>query len=82
MTNGLPRYNFAPTQTNASELPGVSPFIRDPDGTVFRTYSAYARGLDMMNPAYQLLDITALGRQEDGLAFPMAWVRLHDEYAA
>ena len=35
----------------------------------------------MLNPAYQLLDITALGRQEDDLPFPMAWVKLHDEYA-
>jgi predicted dithiol-disulfide oxidoreductase (DUF899 family) len=69
-------------QTNMSELTGVSAFIRDPDGTVFRTNSAYSRGLDMMNPTYQLLDITAFGREEDGLAFPMAGVRLHDEYAA
>ena len=37
------------------------------------------RGLDMLNPAYQLLDITALGRHEDDLPFPMAWVRLHDD---
>jgi predicted dithiol-disulfide oxidoreductase (DUF899 family) len=29
---------------------------------------------------YQLLDITALGRQED-LPQPMAWVKLRDEYA-
>lgn len=34
-----------------------------------------------LNPAYQLLDITALGRQEEELAHPMAWVKLHDEYA-
>ncbi len=38
-------------------------------------------GLDALNPAYQLLDLTALGRQEDDLPSPMAWVRLHDEYA-
>ena len=44
-------------------------------------YSAYARGLDALNPAYQLLDVTALGRQEESLSHPMAWVRLHDEYA-
>ncbi len=37
-------------------------------------------GLDALNPACQLLDITALGRQEDDLPSPMAWVRLHDEY--
>ena len=81
VADGAIRYNFAPTQTKMSDLPGVSAFIREPDGAVYRTYSAYARGLDMLNPAYQLLDITALGRHEDDLPFPMAWVRLHDEYA-
>ena len=81
VADGTIRYNFAPTQTRMSDLPGVSAFIREPDGAVYRTYSAYARGLDMLNPAYQLLDITALGRHEDDLPFPMAWVRLHDEYA-
>jgi predicted dithiol-disulfide oxidoreductase (DUF899 family) len=81
VADGTIRYNFAPTQTRMSDLPGVSAFIREPDGAVYRTYSAYARGLDMLNPAYQLLDITALGRHEDDLPFPMAWVKLHDEYA-
>ena len=71
-----------PTQTKMTDLPGISAFIREPDGAIYRTYSAYARGLDMLNPAYQLLDITALGRHEDDLPFPMAWVKLHDEYAA
>ena len=50
--------------------------------TIYHNYSCYARGLDMMNPAYQLLDLTALGRQEKDLPNPMSWVRLHDEYAA
>ena len=77
---GAIRYNFAPTQTKMTDLPGISAFIREPDGAIYRTYSAYARGLDMLNPAYQLLDITPLGRQEDDLPFSMSWVRLHDEY--
>jgi predicted dithiol-disulfide oxidoreductase (DUF899 family) len=81
VADGTIRYNFAPTQTKMSDLPGVSCFVREPDGAIYRTYSAYARGLDMLNPSYQLLDITALGRQEDDLPFPMAWVKLHDEYA-
>jgi predicted dithiol-disulfide oxidoreductase (DUF899 family) len=74
------RYNFAPTQTKMTDLPGISSFIKEPDGAIYRTYSTYARGLDMLNPAYQLLDITALGRHEEELSFPMAWVKLHDEY--
>ena len=43
-----------------SDLPGFSAFIRDGE-TVYHTYSTYARGLDMMNVAYQMLDLTALG---------------------
>jgi len=81
VADGTIRYNFAPTQTKTSDLPGISSFIRRSDRAIYRTYSAYARGLDMLNPAYQLLDITALGRQEGDLPYPMAWVKLHDEYA-
>jgi predicted dithiol-disulfide oxidoreductase (DUF899 family) len=77
---GAIRYNFAPTATTMTDLPGVSSFIREPDGSVYRSYSAYARGLDMLNPAYQLLDLTALGRHEDDLPHAMEWVRLRDEY--
>ena len=50
------------------------------DGQVFHTYSCYARGLDPFNSAYQLLDLTAFGRNEDELPWPMAWLRRHDSY--
>jgi hypothetical protein len=30
---------------------------KDPDGTVFHTYSAYARGLDMLVGTYNYLDL-------------------------
>ena len=63
-----------------TDLPGISTFLRE-GGEIFHTYACFARGLDMMNPAYQLLDLTALGRQEDGLPFAMAWVKLREEYA-
>jgi predicted dithiol-disulfide oxidoreductase (DUF899 family) len=32
---------------------------------VVHTYSTYARGSDTLGSAYSLLDLTALGRQED-----------------
>ncbi len=48
----------------SAELPGLSCFLRD-DGQVFRTYSTYARGTDQLGSVYTLLDLTALGRQED-----------------
>jgi predicted dithiol-disulfide oxidoreductase (DUF899 family) len=47
-----------------AEVPGVSCCLRD-GGQVFHTYSAYARGTDTLGSAYSLLDLTALGRQED-----------------
>ncbi len=78
---GAVRYNFDAVEKTMTDLPGISAFVKEADGAVYRTYSAYARGLDALNPAYQLLDITALGRQEEDLPSPMAWVRLHDEYA-
>ena len=75
------RYNFEAIEPRMTDLPGVSAFIREPNGAIYGAYSAYGRGLDALNPVYQLLDITALGRQEEDLPSPMAWVRLHDEYA-
>lgn len=72
-------YNYAPRTSKNAEYPGLSTFLRD--GTrVLHSYSTYARGLDMVNGAYHLLDLTPLGRQEQGLPFPMSWVRRHDRY--
>lgn len=73
-------YNFRPAEGLVGETPGLSAFARDGDGAVYHTYSAYARGLDPINSAYQLLDLTAKGRDEDALEWPMAWLRRHDQY--
>ncbi len=72
-------YNYAPRTGGHSELPGISVFAREGD-QVFHTYSAYARGLDMMNGAYHFLDLTPKGRDEAALPWPMAWVRRNDVY--
>jgi predicted dithiol-disulfide oxidoreductase (DUF899 family) len=72
-------YNYCSTPREMDELPGISTFIRQ-GGAVYHTYSTYARGLDVANGAYHLLDLTAKGRHEEGLSFPMAWVRRHDQY--
>ena len=77
---GKPLYNFGTTPFYGEELPGISVFYRDETGAVFHTYSTFARGLDMMNAAYHYLDLTPLGRHEDGLPYPMDWVRLRDQY--
>jgi predicted dithiol-disulfide oxidoreductase (DUF899 family) len=47
-----------------SEQPGVSFFLRDVD-QVFHTYPTFARGTEMLGGAYSILDLTALGRQEE-----------------
>jgi predicted dithiol-disulfide oxidoreductase (DUF899 family) len=72
-------YNYGTIQRDSDEMPGLSSFIRQ-DGQVFHTYSVYARGIDNVNGTYQLLDLTAKGRDEEGLPWPMAWVRRHDRY--
>ena len=48
----------------STEMPGVSCFLREGE-EIFHTYSAFARGTDVLGGAYSLLDLTALGRQED-----------------
>jgi predicted dithiol-disulfide oxidoreductase (DUF899 family) len=61
-------YNYRPDPgllggARSTEMPGASCFLRD-GGEIFHTYSAYARGLDHVDLAYAILDMTALGRQE------------------
>lgn len=77
-------YNYT-QETRGSEMPGASVFIRlnetkgEPGG-VAHSYSTYARGIESFNAAYHLLDLTPMGRNEDELSFPMAWVKRNDEY--
>ncbi len=63
-----PEYNYRPepdvARDGPAELPGVSCFLRDGDD-IFHTYSTYARGTDQLGSTYTLLDLTALGRQEN-----------------
>ena len=73
-------YNYGSEQFDGEEKPGVSAFRRGDGGAIYHTYSTYARGLDVLNGAYHLLDITSKGRDEAELSFPMAWVKRHDRY--
>ncbi len=77
-----PVYNFGTQPFGVDEAPGISVFARNAAGEVFHTYSCYSRGLDWLNPTYQLLDLVPDGRAEAGLPYPMAWVQLHDQYPA
>ena len=74
-------YNYDLTEFPSEEGPGASVFYKNEAGEIFHTYSTFARGLDAMLMTYQWLDLTPKGRDEDGLAFTMAWVRHHDKYA-
>ena len=74
-------YNYGMSRSTPEESTGVSVFCKDDAGEVFHTYSTYGRGVEVMMGAYNLLDLTPKGRDEDGLASPMAWVRHHDKYA-
>ena len=68
------------------EQPGASCFLKgkvgegaQEEGAVYHTYSAYARGTDSIGALYGLLDLTALGRQDEKFPHPMAF-KYHDEY--
>ena len=40
----------------------------------------FTRGLGMMDAVYHYLDLTPLDRHEEGLPYPMDWLRLRDAY--
>ncbi len=83
LRTGSVTYNFNEAHpAYGDEMPGISVFFRDADGSIYRTYSCYARGLDMLNGAYHYLDLVPKGRDEDALPFKMGWLRLRDEYDA
>lgn len=71
-------YNYTVQSFRQTEGPGVSVFYKDASGTIYHTYSAYGRGIDLLNGAYNYIDLTPKGRDEgdDG----QSWVRRHDEY--
>jgi predicted dithiol-disulfide oxidoreductase (DUF899 family) len=73
-------YNYELMAFPSEEGPGLSVFSKDANGDIFHTYSSYARGLDIFVGAYNFLDHVPKGRDEDGLAHSMAWVRHHDNY--
>jgi predicted dithiol-disulfide oxidoreductase (DUF899 family) len=73
-------YNYRPRTGEVKELPGFSVFAKNEAGDVFHTYSTYSRGIDHMNATYQILDLVPKGRNEEGLPYPMSWLRHRDKY--
>jgi predicted dithiol-disulfide oxidoreductase (DUF899 family) len=71
-------YNFVIyDDAEETEREGISVFHKV-DGKIYHTYSTYARGIDLMNAAYNYLDLVPKGRDE-GKRGPF-WLRRHDEY--
>jgi len=81
LSQGVAYYNYEEKSFPKDEGPGASVFFKDATGDIFHTYSTYGRGLEILIGAYDLLDMAPMGRNEDELPSPMAWVRHHDRYA-
>lgn len=80
VAKGEVHYNYGKWPFPHEELPGISVFYGDDAGEIFHTYATYGRGVEVMMGAYNLLDLTPKGRDEDHLSFTMEWVRHHDRY--
>jgi predicted dithiol-disulfide oxidoreductase (DUF899 family) len=72
-------FNYGTLVPGFSDREAASAFYRDDDGSIFHTYSTYGRGIDLLNGAYNFIDIAPLGRNEDP-NHTQSWVRRHDEY--
>jgi predicted dithiol-disulfide oxidoreductase (DUF899 family) len=77
VASGNVGYNYGTSPYVAEDLHGVSIFAKDEAGHVYHTYSTYARGAELLDGAFNWLDLTPKGRNETSI---MSWVRLHDEY--
>src|SRR5438876_736426 len=71
-------YNFGTIAPRNTQREGLSVFYKDDDGRIFHTYTAFARGIDIVQSAYNYLDLVPKGRDESPPG-PF-WVRRHDEY--
>ena len=83
VARGEAYYNYRVGPVPLEDMSGRSVFYKDANGDVFHTYSAFARGGDIMLGTYNLLDITPKGRNEAGPRHNLTdWVRHHDRYDA
>ena len=72
MAKGNVYYNYEMNKFSTEEAPGVSVFYKNDSGDIFHTYSAYARGLDLLVGTYNYLDLVPKGRDEAELPWSMA----------
>ncbi len=91
----IPWYTMLPTEGSAfdedfgcDKWHATNAFIRDDDDNIFRTYVINGRGDEVFVNTWGLLDMTALGRQEDWedspegypQSPPYEWWAWHDSY--
>jgi len=83
IAQGRGYYNYQEVDVHPAmiDLSGDSVFVKDDDGQVYHTYSAYARGGEQFLGIYAYLDVTPKGRAENGPYRSLPdWVRPHDMY--
>ncbi len=79
LRSGTAFFNYSTEQAGGEDREGASVFYKDESGTIFHTYSTYARGIDLLNTTYNFLDLTPKGRDETPGA-AQDWVDYHDRY--
>jgi len=62
---GAAPYNYGTIDAGMPDREGASVFYQDSSGAVFHTYSCYARGIEVLNGTYHILDLMPKGRDED-----------------
>ncbi|MFI5387982.1 MAG: DUF899 domain-containing protein [Fimbriimonadales bacterium] len=72
-------FNYRRQDPFTTDRESISVFYKDESGAIYHTYSCYGRGIDLMNTAYNYIDLTPMGRNEDP-SNPQDWVRFHDRY--
>ncbi len=79
LASGKVMYNYreTPSAEAHDELPGLSAFFKDEDGTVYHTDSDYARGGEELLGTLMVLDRAPKGRNETGT---LSFVKRKDEY--
>jgi predicted dithiol-disulfide oxidoreductase (DUF899 family) len=83
IAQGRGYYNYQEVDVHPGmiDLSGDSVFVKDEDGQVYHTYSAYARGGEQFLGVYAYLDVTPKGRAENGPYHALPdWVRPHNMY--
>ena len=73
-------YNFKTASPPFPEMQGLSVFVKLADSRIAHAYSTYGRGIDAFNGAYQILDLTPQGRDEEGHVDRIFWIKRHDQY--